>query len=383
MRQIILLYWGSAFLLYLSGTYYPAGIQLNCDRIDSRHYMWKKSDVFMIVAIFWLSATSFLRETFNDTYNYINFFQHAVSTEEFISDGGLTNLTGNPLSYFYQSLMHDVTDNYHIYFLVPAVMSSFAVVKLFKRYSVNPAFSLLIFFSIGTYLMYVAALKQCFAMFFLLLSIPYAVDKKYLRFYFLVFVAVLFHTHAFMFAILPLLLDKPWGKKIWILFFATLFAMGTYKVTLGTFMNYAQSLGAFVAEDEVFDGNQINVIRVIVYWIPALIALIFRNRLFYNSTRVENLFVNMSIVSAFILMIGLVEGANLYARMAGYFEIATAVALPWMIKKIFNHRSARIVTYIAVLCYFGYFLYELVFTKGFDADYSAITLWQFIQSLFV
>ena len=147
-------------------------------------------------------------------------------------------------------------------------------------------------------------------------------------------------------------------------------------------MNYAQSLGAFVAEDEVFDGNQINVIRVIVYWIPTLIALIFRNRLFYNSTRAENLFVNMSIVSAFILMIGLVEGANLYARMAGYFEIATAVALPWMIKKIFNHRSARIVTYIAVLCYFGYFLYELVFTKRFDADYSAITLWQFIQSLF-
>ena len=336
----------------------------------------------MIVAIFWLSATSFLRETFNDTYNYINFFQHAVSTEEFISDGGLTKLTGNQLSYFYQSLMHDVTDNYHVYFLVPAVMSSFAVVKLIKRYSVNPAFSLLIFFSIGTYLMYVAALKQCFAMFFLLLSIPYAVDKKYLRFYFFVFVAVLFHTHAFMFAILPLLLDKPWGKKIWILFFAALFAMGTYKVTLGTFMNYAQSLGAFVAEDEVFDGNQINVIRVIVYWIPALIALIFRNRLFYNSNRAENLFVNMSIVSAFILMIGLVEGANLYARMAGYFEIATAVALPWMIKKLFNHRSARIVTSIAVLCYFGYFLYELIFTKGFEADYSAITLWRFIQSLF-
>ena len=34
-------------------------------------------------------------------------------------------------------------------------------------------FSLLIFFSVGTYVMYMAAMKQCFAMFFLLLSIPY------------------------------------------------------------------------------------------------------------------------------------------------------------------------------------------------------------------
>lgn len=60
--------------------------------------------------------------------------------------------------------------------------------------------------------MYIAALKQCFAVFFLLLALPYAVDKKYVRFYLLVFVAVLFHTHAFMFAIIPFLTENPGGK---------------------------------------------------------------------------------------------------------------------------------------------------------------------------
>lgn len=86
-------------------------------------------------------------------------------------------------------------------------------------------------------------------------------------------------------------------------------------------MEYAQSLGAMVAEVEVFDEHQINILRVLVYWVPAILALIFRRRLFSDSTRIENLFVNMSIVSAFILTIGLVQGANLYARMAAYFEI--------------------------------------------------------------
>ena len=86
-----------------------------------------------------------------------------------------------------------------------------------------------------------AALKQCLAMFFLLPSLPYAIEKNYVRFYLLVLVAIMFHTHSFMFAIVPLLLEKPWGKNIWFLLDATVFAMLTYNSTLGAFMEYAQS----------------------------------------------------------------------------------------------------------------------------------------------
>ena len=159
------------------------------------------------------------------------------------------------------------------------------------------------------------------------MALPYAIDKKYVKFYLLVFVAIMFHTHAFMFAIVPLLFEKPWGKVTWIGLGITLFAMATYDSTLGAFMEYAQSLGAMVAEVEVFDEHQINILRVLVYWVPAILALIFRRRLFSDSTGIENLFVNMSIVSAFILTIGLVQGANLYARMAAYFALPSMLSI--------------------------------------------------------
>ena len=90
----------------------------------------------------------------------------------------------------------------------------------------------------------------------------------------------------------------------------------------------------------------------------------------------------MSIVSAFILTIGLVQGANLYARMAAYFEIATAVALPWIIKKLFTKQSAQYITIIACVLYFGYFMFEFSVSKSFNTEYSAITLWQFFTGLF-
>lgn len=381
MRQLILLYWGCVFLMYLSQAYYPTSAQLNGPQIGKRHFMLRKADIFMAAVIVWMTCFSFLRTSYNDTYNYIFLWENAKSIKDFLADGELLDLTGNPLSMLWESFAHTYIGNYHLYFLLPAFLSGFAVIKLLKRYSVNPAFSLLIFFSVGTYIMYMAAMKQCFAMFFLLLSIPYAEEKKYLRFYALVAISIFFHTHAFMFAILPLLFSKPWGKTTWIGLAAVMFAMATYDKTLGAFMNYAQSIGALVDEGELFDGHQINFLRIIVYWVPSLLALAFRGRLFKNSTRSENLFVNMSIVSSMILTLGMVQAANLFARMAAYFEIATAIAIPWMIKKLFAKRSAQYVTVCAVVLYFGYFLYEFAVSKNFGSDYSAITLWQFVREL--
>lgn len=377
MAKLILLYFGTIILAYLSQVYYPVKANNTLDR----HFMRDKTDIFCWAIIVWMTCFSFLRTSYNDTANYIFFWKNANNVKEFVLNGNLFDLTGNPLSLLWESFAHTYISNYHIYFFPPALLCYFAAVKLIKKYSVKPSFSFLIFFSIGTYIMYMAAMKQSIAMFFLLLSIPYAEKRKYLQFYILVFIAVLFHTHAFMFAIVPLLFEKPWGKITWIGFGIALFCIATYDVTLGAFMKFAQSLGALVADIEVFDGHQINIIRVIVYWIPTVMALVFRKRLFNNSTRIENLFVNMSIVSSIILMIGVVQAANLFARMAAYFEFAQAIVLPWMINKLFTRKSQKWIVSIACICYFIYFLYEFGVSKNFANDYASISILEFIIEL--
>ena len=380
MKQLILLYWGCAFLMYFSQVYYPTPCLL--EHHGHRSFMKRNTDLFMGIAIFWLTCFFFLRTSYNDTGTYIFFWENAPTVQAFIAEGGLADLTGNPLAILWQTFSHQYIGNYHVYFLLPAILINFAVIKLLKNYSVSPVFSTIIYFSVGTCILYMAAMKQCFAMFFLLLSIPYAEKKQYVRFYLLVFIAILFHTHAFMFALLPFLFGKPWNKVTWAGLFVALFVMATYDATMTAFMNLAQSIGALVADIEVFDGHQINILRVIIYWIPTALALFFRERLFRDSTRMENLFVNMSIVSSMILMLGLVQGANLYARMAGYFEIAMAISLPWMLKKLFTDQSFKMVSAIATVLYFGYFLYEFGVSKFFGDQYRAITLWEFITELF-
>ena len=381
MQKLILLYWGTAFLMYFSQVYYPMDGPLWRHSRKRSHFMRISFDIFAGFAIFWMVNFTFLRTSYNDTYTYRVFFAEAQSISEGIANGSFTDWTGNPWSALYRSAIREITDNYHVYFFFPAFMSCFSVVKLCKRYSLNPALSLMVFYSLGTFMMYLAALKQAMAVFFVLAAIPYALDKKYVRFGLLVLVACFFHTHAFLFAVIPFLTNKPWGKMTWLLLVVILFTMATYDVTLGAFLSYTASIGFDINEKEVFDGHSINLLRVIVYWIPGLLALFFRERLFQHSSKEENLFVNMSILSAMILMLGLVEGANMYARMTGYFVVGTLIALPWIINKLFTKQSAQFVTVCASVLYFGYFWYEYAIHMNFASEYKAITLWQFIQSL--
>lgn len=67
MQKLIFLYWGTVFLMYLSQVYYPAEVQFQGSQIGRHHFMWKKSDVFMIIVICWLSSFSFLRTAYNDS----------------------------------------------------------------------------------------------------------------------------------------------------------------------------------------------------------------------------------------------------------------------------------------------------------------------------
>lgn len=380
MKQLIILYWGCVGLMGLSQMYFPRG---DGERIRQRGAHGRGTwDIFTVLMVFWMSAFMFLRTRYNDTGNYIfEWNRVTVPLGTLLKSGELLRLGKNPMYTLYRTVLHELVDNYHIFFLFPAVFSCAGAVKFIRRYSVDAPFSLVIFFSVGTYIMYMAAMKQCFAMAILFFALPYAIDGKYVRYALLVLFAMLFHTHAFIYLAVPLLFGMPWGKKTWLALGLALLAMATYNVTFRYLMNFALDMGVNVADIELFDGHSIHPLRVIVYAVPAGLSLIFRRRLYTDATREERLFANMSIVAVFILMIGLRQGANLFARMAAYYEVAMCVSLPWMIGRIFDKPSARLVKVVATICYFLYFLYEFGVSKEFGSGYSAITLWQFLREL--
>ncbi len=379
MQQLILLLGGTVILAALSQNYYPHRIF----RWDDKHFLKQRTDVFLLAIIIWIAFFVGLRTEYNDTYAYRRHFGEApIGLTEFLK----TEETGywdKPFFYGLQAIFRGISSNYHIWFMFVAAMNSVTLCKLFKSYSAYLPFSFLIYFSLGTFAMYLAAMKQAMAVSILMFAIPYLIKKKYIPYYLLVFLAVGFHTHAIVYLALPLLFGKPWGTKTKLLVVAVGVVILNYNSTLGAVLRYAESLGIDMHEEEVFGTDSLNVIRVLVYAIPPLLMLLYRENLFRNSTEAENLFANMTIMSCLILAIGTVEGGNLFGRMAGYFEWAAAISLPWCINKMFEKRVAWWVFLAAEMLYFIYFIYEMHFTKDFGGQYRAITVWEFIQSLFV
>ena len=341
--------------------------------LKGRPVRWNTWLVLMTVIMTMFSG---LRTGYNDTAAYISGFLNADSVSVFLASPDNLNILHNPLFYFVTSVFRSLTDNYHIYLMAFAVLNTVLFVRFLRRYATegNFAFTVYLYFAIGVFTFSMAALKQITASALLTLAIPALVEKKWVRYFAIVIVAGLIHTYAFIFLFLPFLTGKPWGWKSVLLLLATVWVMLTFESTIGSVLEYADSMGKHVAEYEVFDGNQMNPFRVAVFAVVPVAAWIFRGYLEPELDREKCIILNMSIISLMFMLLASMNGANMFGRLARYFVLGSVVALPWIIDSVFNKRSAQLLKNIVAICYFAFFLYD---NQIFSQDYKAISIWEF------
>ena len=322
-----------------------------------------------------------LRRTYNDTGVYISSFQACGDLMTLFASGEL-HIMRNPAFLIYSSLIKTFTDNYLIFFLFVAFFVQYSYMRFIRRHCDNFLLGLLLYFCLGTYTFSIAAMKQTVAMAILLYAVDDLIDRKLWRFYLIVFIAFLFHTYAMVFLLLPLFTSKPWTFRTFLLLGGMLFFMSNFETVIESFLEIANESGKNVSGSEILGTSSINPIRVAVYAVTPLFALGFRKYLFSGpENREQNILVNMSIISVSIMAIGLVSAANMFARMAQYFEFGLICSLPWMLDKPFEPRSARLVTLIAIGCFLGFFLYAQVLWMPFDDHFGRFTVLEFLGSI--
>lgn len=341
-----------------------------------------QNKLFFIILVVLLTMPVGLRRIYNDTGMYISHFQDSMTLAQLLASGEL-HILNNPLFNIYTAFMRSLTDNYHIYFMISALFVQYAYVSFIRKYSSSFTLGIGLYICLGTYVFSFAAMKQTIAMAFLMLAIPKLLDKKYLQFYLLVLAAFFFHTYALAFVVLPLFIVKPWSIRTFILLGIVFVAMLNFEPVIGSFLDYANESGKALAEYEVFDNAQVNIFRVAVYGVVPLMSLVLKPYLFRdNDDRKYNLLIHMSIISFAFMLLGTINGANMFGRMANYFEFGIICSMSWIINKAFEKRSARTITVVAAVCFLFYFYYAYQIALDFDAEYRAISLWEFVRSLF-
>lgn len=337
--------------------------------------------LFVLVVLV-LAMPIALRRSYNDTGAYIYSFQQA-DTLKVLLESDTLHILRNPGFRVYEAFVRTFTDNYLVFFLFPAIFVQYSYLRFIRRHCPNFLVGVMIYLFLGTYTFAIAAMKQTLAMAILLFAVDALIDRKHIRFFLLVFVAFLFHTYALAFLILPLFTFKPWTPRTFLLLLAVYLIMRNFNTVIEGFLEFANESGKNISEEEVIGTAAINPIRVAVYAVVPVFALIFNRYLFHesNTDREHNLLVNMSILTVAIMSIGLVNAANMFARMGQYFEFGLICSLPWILERAFETRSKRFMTAVALGCFLGYFCYANLVQIYFDDHFGRYTLGFFLRSL--
>jgi len=335
-----------------------------------RSYSVMKDTAFLLLLLV-LVLFAGLRKEYNDTWNYINDFRNDKGMAALLESSENLNPFRNPLFSLYTSWLRDLTDNAQIMVFIPSVFSQISFMLFFKRYSHNFTFSVFLYFALGTMNVSLAAIKQVWAMAIVTWAFPCLERKQWGRYYLIVFVAMLMHTYAMAYALLPLFSRRPWKLFTYLFVVGLVVVMMNFEEAILAFMDQAEEAGKKLYSEEVFDDHGVNMLRVAVYAVAPLISFCFQKWIFRNSTTGDHIVVHMSIISFAFMLMGTQSGANMFARMAHYFELGTICCIPWMLKKTFEERSYRLVSVITVGCFLAYFVYANAINLHFDSVYKA------------
>ena len=334
-------------------------------------------DIYLIILTIFLILMFGLRKSYNDTINYRRGYKLSVDITTFLSERSNFDIFSNPLFYAFQSLIRTMTSNYTYFFLICACYINILNVSFIKKNTEikNFAFSMFIYAAIGTMFLTMAAIKQALAMATLTLALNALMDRKYIKYYLIVFIAGLIHTYAWIFAILPLFYTKPWSFRTLLLLLITLAITYTFKSSIESILKVADQAGKTVAKEEVFDNNKMNIFRVSIYTIMPAITLLFKSYVNKDIDKKNSLFIQMSIISFMFILIATQNGANMFGRAANYFIYGYICAFPWVIRQIFTSQSVKIVSFAAIIGFTGFFLYD---NRDFDKNYQHKTLKELI-----
>lgn len=347
-------------------------------KFGEKVYLRKDKMFYSIMAVM-MAVFVGLRVSYNDTYAYrhaYELFEKGSSVFKGIDWSIGSNPGFNVMNRILKNIGFETQDFLMFYALITVCVYIWFV----RKYSENLWLSMFFFITMGCYTFTMAAIKQTVAVAFCLVATDKAIEKKWISFILCVLLAATFHPYSLMYLIVPLLSFAPWTSKSYLMI--SIFGVAGIGLDslLGTLVNVTTMFGEGYDVASFSDAG-VNVFRVAVVWVPVILSLLARRYTAVSENSANNIMLNLATLNAEIMFVGLFGTANYFARLANYFLIFQAIALPMMFK-FYNRKSRKLLVLLAVVCFSLYFVYaEAITNGGFDYLFRRITFDEYIRSL--
>lgn len=279
-----------------------------------------KNRIFFVALVLVMAVFVGLRTSGNDTYTYQQMYERIPDGIDAIFSVDWTDLAAAPGHQFISGCLKYIGASTQDYFMFFALISVPVYLWFIRKYTCNLTLSVYFFITMGVYVFAMAAVKQTTAVALLMVASDRAFEKKYVQFVVWLLIAELFHPYAFVYLIVPFMSFIPWTWKTYVLLVGTaVVSMGLSRL-MGGILAMTDVLGGDYSATE-FLGEGVNIFRVLVVWVPVGLSFLARKYIRVNSDRISNYIINLTMVNAMVMFVGLFGTANYFARLANYFLI--------------------------------------------------------------
>lgn len=253
-----------------------------------------------------------------------------------------------------------------LYFLVVAAFQILCMGYVFRKYSKNYWISIFLFVASTDYMSWVMnGMRQFVAATAIFACFDWLLQKKYVPLIAVILLASTLHQSALlMIPIVFIVQGKAWNMKTILMLIITMVVVAfidRFTPIMNDMLQNTQYDDALSSTTD--DGT--NVIRVLVYSVPALMSLAGLKYIRSVDDPVINICVNCSIVTMAIYLVSMVTSGIYIGRLPIYTTLHGYIAVPWLIDHIFERKSAQLVTYIMVFMFCAFFYFQMGLTWNY------------------
>lgn len=255
-----------------------------------------------------------------------------------------------------------------LFFLLIAAVQMLALVYVYRKYSSNYWISFFLFIISTDYLSWMHnGMRQFLAATMIFACFDLMVKKKYIPLAAVILLASTIHGSALM--MLPIVFiiqGKAWNKKTMLMVLAIVLAIA-YIDVFTPFLDEALSETQYsdMITNEIWTNDDgTNILRVLVYSVPAALSLIGKRYVDEANDPVINLCVNCSIITAALYFLASVSSGIYIGRLPIYTTLMGYIAVPWLIDHTFTKRSAKMIYVGMIGAFLVFFYYQMHVTWG-------------------
>lgn len=255
-----------------------------------------------------------------------------------------------------------------IYFLVLAVIQSYFLITVYRKYSLDYIFSIVLFIISTDYVAWMYnGIRQFTAVTMIFGATTLMLKKKWLALVAIILLASTIHQSALL--MIPLVFicsGKAWNRKTLIFIAVALLAVvfvGQFTNLLDTALAETQYVNVVSDYKELSDDGT-NPLRVLIYSVPAILSFVGRDTIRRKNDSLVNLCTNMSIVSMGLYVVSMFTSGVFLGRLPIYVSLYGYILLPWEVEHLFSRESKRFIFLGIIGMYLLFYYYQMHFAWG-------------------